>query len=102
MLTFPCGVICERCRGSPMGLGEKATFGHLVANGRLDKSLAVPVSDVVARNGSRCDLFIWLAMSCMISIIWSGISRPSSRQTNIPRASRMPSTEAFPSRGPNV
>jgi len=76
MLTFLCGVICERRHGSPRDLGEKATFVHLVATCHLYESLTVLVSEVMG-NGSRSDLFILLAMSCMISIIWSGISEAS-------------------------
>ena len=96
---FLCSVILEHCCGFPKDPEGPATFERLAAVSHLQRSLSSPLIDVCNESGSRCDLFILLAMSCIISIAQSDmITIACSRHLNVPRASLIPFADALPSR----
>ena len=83
----------------PKDLEGQATSEFPAAVSHLKLSLSFRSVMSVIGNYSRSDLFISLAMTCIVSITKSDILIAYSRQPNMPRAFRIPSTEALPSRG---
>ena len=67
MTTFLRGVIHEHCCGFPKDLEGQATFECLEAGYHLQRSISSRSVMFVLGNNSRCDLFISLKMSCIIS-----------------------------------
>ena len=98
---FLRGVIHEHCCGFPKDLEGQATFECLEAAYHLQRSISSRSVMSVIGNNSRCDLFISLVMSCIISTTQSDILIPYSRQQGVPRAFWIPSADALPSRRKN-
>ena len=97
---FLRNVIHEHCCGFPKDLEGQATFERLEAVSHLQHILSFRlVVPMIRGNSLRCDLFISLAMSCIISITQLDIPIFYSRQQNVPRAFWIPSADALPSRG---
>ena len=87
MTMFLRNVIHEHCCGFPRDLEGQATFERLAAVSRLQHILSFrSVMPIIRDNSLRCDLFISLAMSCIISITQLDMLIPYSRQQNVPRA----------------
>ena len=99
MSMFFRSATLEHGCGFPKDLEGQATSELLVAVSHLKPSLSFRLVMSVIGNYSRSDLFNSLAMTCIVSITKSDILIAYSRQPNMPRALRIPSTEALPSRG---
>ncbi len=88
MSTFLCGVIPGQCCDFSMGLEGQATSENFPVISLLQCSQFSHRVMSLIGSSSRCNLFILLAMSCMISVIQSAILIAyslaySSRQTNL-------------------
>jgi hypothetical protein len=99
---FLCDVIFEHCCDLSKDLEGQATVEPLPLSSHLQRSLSSRLVTSIIGNSSRSDLFISVAMPCMISIAQSDILMAYSRRPNIPRASRIPSADALPSRAQDV
>ena len=76
MTMFLRSVIHEHCCGFPKDLEGQATFECLEAVYHLQRSITSRSVMSVIENKSRCDLFIWLVMSCIVSTTQSDIVIP--------------------------
>ena len=100
MTRFLRSVVLEHCCGFYKYPEGQATFERLEAVSHLQHILSFRlVVPIIRGNSLRCDLFISIAMSCIISITQLDIPIPDSRQQNVPRAFWIPSADALPSRG---
>ena len=98
MTMFLRDVIHEHGCGFPKNPEGQATFECLEAVYHLQSRISRRSVMSVTGNNSRCGLFIWLVMSCIISTTQSDILISYSRQQGIPRAFWIPSADALPSR----
>ena len=86
MTMFLRSVIHEHGCGFPKNLEGQATFECLEAVYHLQRSISSCSVMSVIGNDLRCDLFIWLVMSCIISTTQSDILISYSRQQGVPSA----------------
>jgi hypothetical protein len=95
-MFLPSGIL-EHCYGFPKDLEGRSTSERLASFSYLQRRLTSRLVMSKIGNSLRCDLFILFAISCMISIPQSDIPILYFPRQNVPRASRMPSADTFPS-----